>query len=232
MVHYTVRPGDTATGLAVRFHAWTDELIAVNHLSSHRTLYVGERIVIPVVRSAARKARHHARPHHARPHKARPHKARPHRVKHHRPRHHARPHRVHATPSRAAVRRIIVRTAKRHGVGTNLALAVSWHESGWQMDRVSPAHAIGAMQVLPSTGRWLSGRVGRPLRLHDVHDNVTAGVVYLRWLRDSARLRPAVAGYYQGLGSVRSHGLYHETEHYVANVLAVRNLLRHGWNPV
>ena len=32
--HYTVRPGDTATGLAVRFHAWTAELISHNHLGS------------------------------------------------------------------------------------------------------------------------------------------------------------------------------------------------------
>ncbi len=33
---YTVRPGDTATELAVRFHAWTDELIAHNHLGRRR----------------------------------------------------------------------------------------------------------------------------------------------------------------------------------------------------
>ena len=54
---YTVKPGDTATGLAVRFHAWTAELISHNHLGSSATLRVGQRIEIPVVRAAARKDR-------------------------------------------------------------------------------------------------------------------------------------------------------------------------------
>ena len=59
LVRYTVRPGDTATGLAVRFHAWTRELRSLNHLGRHGTLYVGRRIRIPVVVAAARKAHTH-----------------------------------------------------------------------------------------------------------------------------------------------------------------------------
>ena len=54
---YTVKPGDTATGLAVRFHAWTAELISHNHLGSTASLRVGQRIEIPVVRAAVRKDR-------------------------------------------------------------------------------------------------------------------------------------------------------------------------------
>ena len=50
LVPYVVRPGDTASSLAVRFHAWTAELVAYNHLGRDGTLRVGERIVIPVVR--------------------------------------------------------------------------------------------------------------------------------------------------------------------------------------
>ena len=52
-----MKPGDTATGLAVRFHAWTAELISHNHLGSTATLRVGQRIRIPVVRAAARRDR-------------------------------------------------------------------------------------------------------------------------------------------------------------------------------
>jgi LysM repeat protein len=233
MLRYTVRPGDTATGLAVRFHAWTDELIAVNHLGPSRTLYAGERITIPVVRSAARKARRHRHHHHPSHHRAARHH-RHHASRHHASGHHAsRHHRAHypRDPSRAAVRRIIVRTARRHGVDPYLALAVSWQEAGWQMDHVSSASAVGAMQVLPATGRWLSVVVGRRLHLHDVHDNVTAGVVLLQLLRREAPVRFAIAGYYQGLGSVRANGMYPDTEHYVANVLDLAKALRHGWSP-
>jgi len=129
------------------------------------------------------------------------------------------------------VRRTIIHTAHRYAVGSNLALAVSWQESGWQMDQISSAHAIGAMQVLPSTGRWISSVVGRRLELHDLHDNVTAGVVLIQVLRDHASVRNAVAGYYQGLASVRANGMYRDTKHYVSNVLYLRRLLRHGWNP-
>ena len=218
MVRYTVRAGDTATGLAVRFHAWTDELLAVNRLDRGDTLYVGRRITIPVVRSAARSARHR--------HKAHQRTHRPH-------------HRTHAAhgqrhagdPSRARVRRIIVRAAHRHRLSANLALAVSWQEAGWQMHHVSSAHAVGAMQVLPSTGRWLSAMIGRRLHLREVHDNVTAGVVLLKWLRQEARLRFAIAGYYQGLGSVRAYGMRHDTKRYVARVIRLRRALDRGWNP-
>ena len=59
VIRYTVRPGDTATGLAVRFHAWTRELPPLNRLGRHGTLYVGQRIRIPVVVAAARTAQHH-----------------------------------------------------------------------------------------------------------------------------------------------------------------------------
>jgi hypothetical protein len=32
----------------------------------------------------------------------------------------------------------------------------------------------------------------------------------------------AAAGYYQGLGSVREHGMYSDTQQYVNNVMALR----------
>ena len=48
----------------------------------------------------------------------------------------------------------------------------------------SPAPArIGVMQVMPDTGRWMRWYAGRPLRLRDTHDNIQAGVLTLRILR-------------------------------------------------
>jgi N-acetylmuramoyl-L-alanine amidase len=125
-------------------------------------------------------------------------------------------------PSRAQMHDLIVRVARANHVDPALALAVSWQEAGWSMRQVSVANAIGAMQVIPSTGDWISSVVGRRLNLLNPHDNVTAGVVLLRVLDQAAGERNAIAGYYQGLASVRTHGMFADTKHYVANVLALK----------
>ena len=218
---YTVKPGDTATGLAVRFHAWTAELISHNHLGGSATLRVGQRIEIPVVRAAARK--HRARPH-QRTHPRQATQPRRHKTS-------KQPRRT-SHPGRAQVRRVIVDTARRHGVPPKLALAVAWQESGWQMHRTSHAHAIGAMQVLPATGTWMSLYAGRPLKLRHTRDNVLAGVLLLDVLDDQTRTRRhQVAAYYQGLGALREHGLYQETKTYVRNVRAIHQRLKRGLPP-
>jgi soluble lytic murein transglycosylase-like protein len=209
IVRYTVRPGDTPSELAVRFHAWTAELIEMNG----SVLRVGEEIRIPVVVSAVRADR--------RTNAEQP-RRRTGRQRADRPSH---------TADRATVRRVIAATAKRHGVDPDLALAVSWQEAGWQMHHRSHAGAVGAMQVMPATGRWMSGVVGRRLDLQDLHDNATAGVVLLDILVDRAPERVAVAGYYQGLSGVRRHGMYQDTKRYVANVLALRERFAAGGYP-
>ncbi|OLT14784.1 hypothetical protein BJF80_12520 [Serinicoccus sp. CUA-874] len=129
-------------------------------------------------------------------------------------------------PSRAAVRDLIVRTSERHGVDPTLMLALSYQESGWNHRAVSPANAIGAMQVIPSSGQWASGLVGRELNLLDPEDNVTAGVVIMRTLLRSADTTDeAIGGYYQGLASVRQHGLFADTRQYVRNITYVQTTL-------
>ena len=52
LVSHTVRSGDTATELAVKYHAWTAELISLNDLGPSAALHVGDRIRIPVVLAA------------------------------------------------------------------------------------------------------------------------------------------------------------------------------------
>lgn len=233
LVRYTVRPGDTATELAVRFHAWTAELISYNHLGPSAAMYVGQRLRIPVVLSAVRKEREKRQAHPARHRSSQPRshqrRSRGHAAHH---RDHARNLRAHADPARAKVRRVIVRTARRHEVNPELALAISWQEAGWQMHHVSSAGAIGAMQVIPATGVWMSLYAGRPLHLRDVQDNVLAGVLLIDVLdrMTSSRVRK-IAAYYQGIGAVREHGLYRDSRHYVANVLALKHRLELGWSP-
>jgi LysM repeat protein len=216
-VWHTVRPGDTVTGLAARYHAWTDELIEVNHLGPAAAITVGQRLRIPVVVAALPRNREHA--------------TRPGRDGSGGSGGPAPESRATGDPSHAQVRRIIERTANRYGVDPQLALAISWQEAGWQQHHVSSAHAIGAMQVLPSTGRWISTVLGRPLALRDVHDNVTAGVVLLRELDRMADKRRVVVGYYQGLASVRDNGMYRDTRRYVRNVLALESQFEQGLYP-
>lgn len=126
-------------------------------------------------------------------------------------------------PGTADVKAMVVDTAKRHGVDPKLMLALSYTESGWSQRAVSPANAIGIMQVIPSSGDWASSLIGRKLNLLDPQDNVTAGTVVMRaLLRAADNEDQAIAGYYQGLHGVRTQGMYPDTKNYVATVKAVR----------
>ena len=124
-----------------------------------------------------------------------------------------------AVPSRDEMQQIVRDTALAMGVDPALAQAIAYQESGFDQRAVSPANAIGVMQVIPTSGEWASDLVGRPLDLLDPHDNAVAGVAILRQLTRSADDLPtAIAGYYQGLAGVREHGMYADTRRYVASV--------------
>ncbi|TDO60811.1 soluble lytic murein transglycosylase-like protein [Kribbella sp. VKM Ac-2571] len=219
-VTYVVKPGDTVSGIAKRFKCSQANLLAANGLKAGARIYAGKPLQVPVkLRSAARTDNTFAGRTYA-----------DHVV--------AAANRNRATlkkrklPTRTQMRSLIVSTAKRYGVDPELALAVSWQESGWKQRVVSPANAIGAMQVIPSTGRFASRIVGRELDLLKPRDNVTAGVVLLSRLTAAAKLDIAVAGYYQGLGGVKKNGMYADTKLYVTNVLRIKAQLERGWDPL
>lgn len=119
----------------------------------------------------------------------------------------------------------IAGVADANGVPAALAEAIAWEESGWNNDEVSPIGAVGVMQIVPTTWSWIDRYLtpSDPLGIASASENVRAGVLLLHQLLgltggDEAL---AVAGYYQGLGSVQAHGMYADTRHYVANVLAL-----------
>ncbi|NHT17753.1 LysM peptidoglycan-binding domain-containing protein, partial [Cellulomonas sp. IC4_254] len=122
-------------------------------------------------------------------------------------------------PSRAAMQAKVAATARAMGVDPALAQAIAFQESGFNHTSVSPANAIGTMQVIPSSGEWASQLVGRDLNLIDPDDNVVAGVAIIRQLvRTSPDLSTAIASYYQGASSVKRNGMFSDTRRYVANV--------------
>lgn len=200
-VGHTVRPGDTVLDLAIRYRVKAAAITDRNRLARNGLIVIGRRLVIPgggaarVRGSVAQSAAAHRATLADRP-----------------------------QPSRRYVRELIVTTARQRGVDPALALAIAKQESGFQQRVVSPDDAIGVMQVLPSTGRWVSSAlVGRPLDLLDVEDNVTAGVAFIASLdRATGSRRMLLAGYYQGLGSVSRRGLLPQTKAYIRNVEALR----------
>lgn len=126
-------------------------------------------------------------------------------------------------PNRDEMRTIVINTARSMGVDPALAMAFAYQESGFDQRAVSPANAIGTMQVIPSSGDWASDMVGRSLNLLDPYDNATAGVAIIsRLLATSDGLENAIAGYYQGQYSVSKNGMYDDTKDYVAAILAHR----------
>jgi LysM repeat protein len=114
--------------------------------------------------------------------------------------------------------------AARYGVDPSLARAIAWQESRWNQGARSHAGAIGVMQLMPGTARWL-GRdvVGRHLDPRVLEDNIEGGVAYLAWLSHRSRSeRQTIGAYYQGLQSLADIGPYDDTKDYVRSVLAFR----------
>jgi LysM repeat protein len=217
-VTYIVKSGDTIGKIAQRYHVSQAYLLAVNGLRRADRIIAGRPLQVPVPAPKARRNNSFAGRTYADQVVAAADKNRA-----------ALKNRK--LPTHARIRALIISTANRYGVDPELALAISWQESGWSQRVVSPANAIGAMQVIPSTGRFSSSIVGRRLDLLEPADNITAGVVLLDRLTTAAKLDIAVAAYYQGLGGVLKNGMYADTKVYVQNVLRIKTGLERGWNP-
>ena len=115
--------------------------------------------------------------------------------------------------------------AAQYGVSPSLAAAIAWQESGFNNGMVSSANARGVMQVMPGTWCYVQDNLApRALDPNSATDNVHAGVLYLKRLLNETGgdESAAIAGYYQGLSSVQSRGMYDDTRQYVDNVQALR----------
>ena len=131
---------------------------------------------------------------------------------------------------RAFVRQLIIGNARIAKIDPNLVLALAMQESGLQQHVISSTGAVGVMQVMPGTGKWVARYLlRRPVDLYKVEDNVAAGVRYLAQLLKVARsTEEALAGYYQGLAAVRKRGMLPDTKAYVKNILTMRKRLARG----
>jgi N-acetylmuramoyl-L-alanine amidase len=204
---YTVQAGDTLSGIAARAGVSTQQLAWMNGLSPDAFVITGTPLKLPTGSGAGSSGTAPATSTAAQP-KAQVVPA-------------AAPTPTATHTNSAEIGSI----AAQHGVPGSLASAVAWQESGFNNAAVSAANARGVMQVMPGTWQWVQDNLaeGR-LNPASAQDNVQAGVLYLRQLlRDTGGdQRQAIAAYYQGLGSVREHGMLPETVRYVDNVMALQ----------
>lgn len=103
---------------------------------------------------------------------------------------------------------LIVPEASQHGLDGLFLLAVARQESLFEGFAVSYADARGLMQIIPSTGEWLSGQLGWPpnYRVEDLDRplvSVRLGTYFLASQRDAfgGDLYAALAAYNAGPGN-------------------------------
>lgn len=113
------------------------------------------------------------------------------------------------------------RTLRTENIDTALILAIAHQESRFRTNAVSPRGAVGLMQVMPSTAKYLAGitlettyasasdatppaRIGTNLK--DPHTNIRLGQKYLHYLQEQpyigSNLVYLLAAYNAGPGAV------------------------------
>ena len=125
-----------------------------------------------------------------------------------------------ATPGAADA---INSAAAKYGIPPNLLLAVATQESGLNQSAVSPAGAIGVMQLMPATAAQFGANP------NDLDQNIDAGAHYLSNLltQYNGDTALALAAYNAGPGNVARYGgipPFPETENYVSSVMAAAGI--------
>lgn len=113
---------------------------------------------------------------------------------------------------------IIYSEAKKNDLPPELVAAVVNTESKFVPTARSSRGAVGLMQLVPRTGRWMGAQ-----NLTNPAQNISAGAKYLRYLTDrfDGDQQMAIAAYNAGEGNVRRfNGVppYRETRNYVQRV--------------
>ena len=155
---YTVRWGDTLSGLAAVARVPMEQIAAANGLDPAGTLLAGTVLKLPTGAPTPPRAAQPA------PAPVVPDAA------------------PQPTPGRASAEQI-QSIAASHGVPGSLAAAIAWQESGFNNAMVSSANARGVMQIMPGTWTWIQETMA-PGQLDpaSVDDNVKAGSLYLNHL--------------------------------------------------
>lgn len=113
---------------------------------------------------------------------------------------------------------LIMQTAYQYGVDPKLVRAIAIAESDMNQSEISPAGAIGVMQLMPETAESLG------VDPYDRAENIVGGTRYIRNMLDTfdGNVPLAVAAYNAGPAAVKRYGgipPYSETRNYVGRVM-------------
>ncbi len=138
----------------------------------------------------------------------------------------------------------VLKYSKRYGVEPELVWAVMKQESRYKAAAHSAANAFGLMQLIPSTARELSRRIGRklsdPRQLFNPEFNIRLGTLYLAQLqrRFSGRKERMLAAYNAGPHRVKrwqKQAGAEQTDVFIENIefaetrAYVRHVLKNYW---
>jgi hypothetical protein len=136
-----------------------------------------------------------------------------------------------AKPSRSAVNKLIDRFSRQNNLEHDLVHAVVRAESGYNAHAVSPAGAVGLMQIMPATAGDYG--VGSVDELFDAQTNVRVGTRHLKHLVRQYGIGKAVMAYNAGEGALARHNgfvTFPETQRYTHRVLS-QYLQKKGVSP-
>jgi hypothetical protein len=113
---------------------------------------------------------------------------------------------------------IIYKEAKKNNIRPELVAAVVQAESRFKPTARSGAGAVGLMQLVPRTGKWMGAR-----DLTNPSQNIAAGTKYLKYLNErfDGNETKVIAAYNAGEGNVKRFGgvpPFRETRNYVSKV--------------
>ncbi|MBA4373566.1 MAG: hypothetical protein C0402_11975 [Thermodesulfovibrio sp.] len=120
----------------------------------------------------------------------------------------------------------VISAAKRHDLDPLVALSVMREESRFDADVRSIAGARGLMQIMPQTAyrldKTLKLGIHREAQIHNVRNNVSLGIFYLKSLSSEFRsMAAALAAYNAGEAAVRKwqkEGSYRNTDEFVEDI--------------
>lgn len=190
---HVVAAGETLSSIAGKYGTTVRAIVDANGITDPNHVRIGTRLQIPTVAQAAPTG--------------------------------GLPARLQESPARLALIPHFKRWAEANGIDAALLMAVCWHESGWQNDVVSPVGARGIGQLMPGTAEFVSEElIGVPLDPNVPEENIRMSARYLRFLlsRVDGDVRLALAGYFQGPGSVAARGLLPASEQYVQVIQNLR----------
>lgn len=128
--------------------------------------------------------------------------------------------------TRSQVATLLRQAARYYGLPANLLLAIAWQESGWNQHVIARDGGIGVMQLMPGTAQGINRSTGIRRDPYRLVDNIYLGATYLHslWHNFRGNLVKAISGYNEGGWAVINRGIFNWR--YVNSVLYLMRRFR------